>query len=153
MTPIPTKYGSGIISNRSRRLRTIAAVLMVFIIAMAIYGSRVLVPRINRAAAIANRPVTSLDSRIVPGGVKKKPILNLSPEQARALRIDVIVEAAYWVVWILLVLSLLLVAWLDLREVSRTYLNQRRELWSTAARAASEEPERREIGSDPPVGT
>ena len=56
MTPNSAPYGTGIISSRSRRLRTIAAVLLVGIIAMAIYGARVLVPAINREAAAANGP-------------------------------------------------------------------------------------------------
>jgi len=141
MTRSSAQYGSGIISSRSRRLRTIAAVLLAAIIAMALYGTHVLVPRINRAAGVATAQAAATKAAPPTPDIEHKRIsrLNLTRKEARVLRFDVIFEAAYWTIWTLLVLSLLLVAWMDLREVSRTYLNQRRELWSIATNTASEE--------------
>jgi hypothetical protein len=137
MTPSPAKYGSGIVSSRSRRLRTIAAILLVAIVAMAIYGMRVLVPGINHAASAAVKPSEQSQVFSGPQNVAHSKItpLKLTKKEAQVLKFDVLFEAAYWVVWIVLILSLMMVAWMDFREVSRTYLNQRRELWADAATA------------------
>jgi hypothetical protein len=46
---------------------------------------------------------------------------------------------AYWSVCLTLVLSLVLITWMDLREVSRNYLEQRKALWSSATRETIEQ--------------
>ncbi len=140
MTTNRSQYGSGFVSNRSRRLRTITALLLVVIVAMAVYGTRVLVPGINRAASVAVRPTVQSSAIPTPNVTRNAAVtpLNVTKRQAKVLKLDVMFVAAYWVVWIVLLLSLLLTAWLDLREVSRNYLEQRRELWVAASKAASE---------------
>lgn len=147
MTPNPAQYGSGIISSRSRRLRTIAAVLLIGIIAMAVYGTRILVPGINRAARAAVKPAIQSSVISTPHDESITP-LKLTKREAQILRLDVMFEAVYWVVWIVMIVSLLLVAWMDLREVSRTYLNQRRELWAVAAKAALKDSPPGRVGSE-----
>jgi hypothetical protein len=122
---------------------------------MAIYGTRVLVPRINFAAGTAarSRIQSQTNSAVNAGGHTNQSSLNLTKREAQVLRFDVLFEAAYWVIWIALIVSLLLVAWMDLREVSRTYLNQRRELWAVAAKAASEATSQGRPASEGSVNT
>lgn len=139
MTPTstPTPYTSGIVSNRSRRLRMIAAVVLAMIVAMAIYGMVVLMPGVNRAATEAVRAgkIASQRPTAAVGSGATTAVLHVSGKQARILKVQVYFTYGYWIVWTVLVLSLLLIVWLDLREVSRSYLNQRLKLWESAANA------------------
>jgi hypothetical protein len=151
MTSNRAQYGSGFVSSRSRRLRTIAALFLLVIVAMAVYGTRVLVPGINRVAAIAVKPAVHPQGNLVSPIPRRNTVtpLNVSKKEARILKFDVMFVAAYWVVWIVLILSLLLVVWMDLREVSRNYLDQRRELWSVALKEASAGATNRDVGAEP----
>jgi hypothetical protein len=143
----PAAYRAGVISVRSRRLRLIAGLFMVAIVGMAVYGLAVLMPGMKQAIInAAPHPQTIINaSPIGKANVNRNASapavstdLHLSAKSARLLRIKVILMYGYWTVWVVFVLTLLFVVWLDLREVSRNYLNQRRELWSAAAQATQE---------------
>ena len=125
----PSAYTT-IISPRSRRLRTIGIVLLVAICAMVIYGYFGLMPSVARAvretaaqssASTGHHPdVSSRDSQ---------PMTHA--QKVRKLRIAV--ALAYWGVCGLLIVGVVFVAWLDLREISRHYVMERKAIWSQTA--------------------
>ena len=123
-------YGYGIVSPKSRRLRTVAALLLVAIVLLGAYGMRVVMPGVNQAAERASfqhftgaQQTTHTD---------KTPRLHITPRENRVLRFKLLVAYGYWSAWTVLVLSLLLVTWLDLREVVRNYAAQRKTLFQSA---------------------
>lgn len=116
-----------VISARSRRLRTIGSVLVVAILAMAIYGVTNVMPTLRR-------------SKESLGDFRRNPA-PLTPEQEtqrKALAAQFIFAYGYWSVCGALVLSAVFVAYLDFREVSRTYMAQRRAIWTEVAEKKSE---------------
>ncbi len=126
-TDTPSVY-YGIVSPRSRRLRTIGIVLLTAVVAMALYGYFVLMPSIERSLRenpIPRPSISAGPSR--PGGDK--------PSTSRAQRIrkfQLAVALAYWGVCSLLLVSVVMVAWLDFREVTRVYVEQRRAMWTSS---------------------
>ena len=138
MTPT-VPQGSGLISVRSRRLRTVGIVLLVALLAMTVYGMLGLMPSVRR---------------IRDSSALKRPVLSASatPEQRAAARAEnrrirrvMLAQVAfvygYWSVCGVLAVTALLVAWLDMREVSRNFAAQRRALWTeAAARGQRERP-------------
>ncbi len=109
---------SSIVSARSRRLRTIGALLLCAITGMTIYGLWVLMPAIHHAAQV-------------------HPLL-ASVHVRRQIFTRVAIAYAYWGVCALLLCAAMVVAWLDFREVSRTYAAQRRALWDEATHSISQ---------------
>ena len=109
------------LTQHQRRLRTITAVLLLFIVAMIVFG------------------VTSPFFHIA------RPVI-MTPVIRKRLAVRGLAIMAYWTVCILLALSLLLVAWLDLREVRRKLLVARRDIWKDIAERSRE---RHEKSSEP----
>ena len=114
MAQRPSLY-SGIVTPRSRRLRTVGVLLLAAIAGMTFYGLVVLMPAIHHAAEL--HP------------------LAVSVHMRRQLFTRVAAAYAYWAVCGLLICAAMVVAWLDFREVSRTYAAQRRALWEEATRS------------------
>jgi hypothetical protein len=131
MTQPPSVY-SEMISARSRRLRTIGTLLLAAVALMTFYGAFFLMPSINRAVAARHAAQERMAAdRAVGTSGKTAPLEtpgHLTRSQ-KAEKLQVAVVFAYWGVCALLVIAALLVAWLDLREISRTYIQQRRQLW------------------------
>ena len=73
-----------------------------------------------------------------PAGTAGDPLTrNQAARLRRANRVvaaNVLFAYGYWSICSLLVVGMLFVAWLDTREVSRNYLNERRSVWLEAAR-------------------
>ena len=101
--------GGTLLTPRSRRLRTIGAVLLLAIIVMAAIGAIWVGPLVHHvpAAALAS-----------PAARKRK------------LLADIAILYSWWGIVTGLVLLLLIVAWLDVREVARSYVEHRQSLWT-----------------------
>jgi hypothetical protein len=125
----PSAYAS-IVSPRSRRLRTVGIVLLVAVCAMVLYGYLGLMPSIERSVR-ADSPIAAQSEalRSPSAGLDKPPLTRAQ----RVHKLQVAVALAYWGVCALLLVGLVLVAWLDLREISRRYAAERRAMWSQAA--------------------
>jgi len=96
---------------------------------MGLYGYFGLMPNIERS--LREHPIQAVAS---PGGATS-PAQHLPPALARAQRarkFQVAVALAYWGVCSLLILGVLVVAWLDLREISNRYVSERRAMWGAA---------------------
>src|SRR5207237_124271 len=98
-------------------------------------GSLVLMPAVNQSVAARRAERARIAATAPPGTVR-----TTAPAQPHSLtraekaeRVQVATVFAYWGVCALLVIAALFVAWLDLREISRTYLQHRRKLWTQAA--------------------
>ncbi|MCS6776470.1 MAG: hypothetical protein RMJ43_12210 [Chloroherpetonaceae bacterium] len=120
------------ISARSRRLRIVGAMLLLAALGMVAYGSLVLMPGLRRAVAAAPRHV----ERRLPGGrVERTPEVE---RWRRALATQILFAYGYWTFCGALVLTVVLVAYLDFREVSRNYLARRQAIWSDVTRRGRE---------------
>lgn len=139
MAPTSSAYQGMVISARSRRLRLIGGLLVVAILCMVLYGIRVLMPTLNKTVTL----VAHSHVQAAPSGLPATPPgseVAAAPLHLRhILRAQIIFAYGYWTLCSLFVLSLLLVAWLDLREVTRNYANQRRKLWTETAQGWSRE--------------
>ena len=136
-TDTPSVY-SGIVSPMSRRLRTIGIVLLTAVCAMALYGYFVVMPSIERS--LRDNP---LPPPGIVAGSRTTPLRPENPATTRAQRVrklQIAVALAYWGVCSLLLVSVVLVAWLDFREVTRVYVEQRQVMWTKAV-ANVEDPQ------------
>ena len=126
----PSVY-SNIVSPRSRRLRTIGLGLLIAICGMVIYGYFSLMPSLARSIRENPLPASSSVSahHSDASNLGKRPLTRA--ERLRKLRVAI--ALAYWGVCGLFIVAVVLVAWLDLREISRTYVEQRRAMWTQAA--------------------
>lgn len=125
MTVTPSAYRT-VISARSRRLRTVGLILLVATVSMALYGALVLMPRFSRSikaeAQVAG--ISASHSLVAPASA-----LTFRQRRARRIALTQAVTAyAYWSVCGLLVTAMLVVGYLDFREVNRTYMAQRLHL-------------------------
>lgn len=109
-----------LITNKSRRLRVIGVMLVVAAVSMAIYGGIVIMPslRVAKNAAL----IYPLDSR-APDAIHAK----------RVVKAQLIFAYGYWSVCGILITATLFTAWLDVREMSRSYLEQRKIIWANVA--------------------
>ena len=128
------------VSPRSRRLRTIGLLLLVAIIGMSVYGFSSLMPAIRRQAVVyRQRTVTTQPSQT---GTQIPPASQQSSRTKKIMLLQLAIAYAYWGTCGLLIIALLLVAWLDLREVTRNYVLQRRAVFmETAARLRDRDAE------------
>ena len=126
----PSAY-TGIVSPRSRRLRMIGGMLLLAVLAMILYGYFGLMPSLARAAreSAASGAAISAPARLDRSESRSQP----QTHAQRVRKLQVAVALAYWGVCGLVLLAVLLVAWLDLREISRSYVAERRAMWTQAA--------------------
>ena len=151
MTDLQTVYRP-LVSARSRRLRLIGTLLLISVLGMTLYGYFVLMPSLRELPHIAppadqNSAVTTLAR--VPGhttvgtGIIKVNTSNADyklSEQARKTALaKVIFVYGYWSVCGVLIIGLILVSWLDFRELTRAYEDQRQRLYFNSLAAQSEE--------------
>lgn len=125
---MPTPY-SALISPYSRRLRTIGLVLLVAALLMALYGGMVFMPRLraNRQTLRTHIAQTASDP------VANSNALTSEKDLKRLAKAQTLFVYSYWSVCGLLLIALLVVAWLDAREVARNYLRQQVQLISEVA--------------------
>jgi hypothetical protein len=97
---------------------------------MALYGYFGLMPSIERSLR---------DNPVPPGSISsaprtaRPPVESAPPSRAERVRkLQVAVALAYWGVCSLLLIGVVVVAWLDFREVTRSYAAQRRAMWTEA---------------------
>lgn len=109
-----------LITNKSRRLRVWGGVLVFAALLMAFWGGKVLMPSL-RSARDATL-VQSLDSQ-EPQAVRARAVM----------KTKLLFAYGYWSVCGILVTSALFVAWLDVRETSRSYLEHRKAIWDNVA--------------------
>jgi len=130
----PTVY-SGIVSAKSRRLRTVGIVLLAAVCAMALYGYFVLLPSIERSLREHPAPPISRSASASAAEPDSPPITKAQ----RVRKFQVAVALAYWGVCALMLVAVVLVAWLDFREVTRVYAAQRRDIWTQAVSSVEEQ--------------
>ncbi|HLJ54814.1 MAG TPA: hypothetical protein VKT77_07210 [Chthonomonadaceae bacterium] len=121
----PTVYSS-VVTPRSRRLRTVGVVLLAAVLALTLYGYFGLMPAIERTLR-RNPEVAASTPRLSPA------LDAASPAAARAHRVrklQIAIALAYWGVCSLLLVGAIVVAWLDFREITRTYVENRRAIWA-----------------------
>jgi len=134
MTTSPSPYQT-MVTPRSRRLRTTGLVLLATAVSMALYGFFVLMPTLKRSAVVESHRIQ--DIRGEPGGISR-PVLTIDQaarirRSHRVVAVQVLAAYGYWTICGLISVAMVFVAWLDLREVSRTYLQQRRAIWAETA--------------------
>jgi hypothetical protein len=152
MTTTPTAY-QPLISARSRRLRMTGVLLLVAILGMALYGYAILMPSmralphvtqtIDRAGSVyrtgsANRADSKGTARsgssTAARDAASNPVKPLTEKQRKTALAKVLFVYGYWSVCGLLLVALILVSWLDFRELSRNYGEYRRRLYAESLR-------------------
>lgn len=155
MITTPTAY-QPLISARSRRLRVTGVLLLVAVLGMALYGYAVLMPSLRALPHVAqstdrtgsvNRTTGAVSSArlgAVRAGnstaarqtvsVSAKP---LTEKQRKTALAKVLFVYGYWSVCGLLLVALILVSWLDFRELSRNYGEYRRRLYAESLRESA----------------
>jgi predicted membrane protein len=126
----PSVYSS-IVSPRSRRLRTIGILLLVAVCGMVIFGYYNLMPSLARS--IRENPLPAYTSIGARRSDTPDPAMRPMTRAERLRKLRVAVALAYWGVCGMLIVGVVFVAWMDLREISRTYVEQRRAMWTQAA--------------------
>lgn len=125
----PAAYRS-LLSVKNRRLRVIGGTLLSAVALMAVYGYFGMMPAFRRATSDLNverAAITRQSATTTPAFA--------APQASRLQKVvlaKILFLYFYWSIWGALVLATLIVAWLDLREVTRAYDGQRQELWSEA---------------------
>jgi hypothetical protein len=139
MTSTPPVYQT-MITPRSRRLRTTGLVLLVAAVIVALYGFFVLMPSLQRAMVAESREIQAIRAEQASATPNTSGTKALGNSQAVRIRrahrvaaVKVLFAYGYWSVCGLLVVAMVFVAWLDLREVSRTYLSHRKAVWTETA--------------------
>jgi hypothetical protein len=125
-----TSY-STIVSPRSRRLRTIGLVLLATVVLMVIYGYFGLMPALRRSVHVDSTPSSFSHNSAVENGSQTDS--TQSDHERRIRKLKASAGLAYWGVCSLLLVGAVFVAWLDLREISRNYVAERRAMWTQAA--------------------
>ena len=132
MIETPQKYAS-MVSPRSQRLRTIGWVMLAFIIGLFLYGYFGLMPVIGNSMSSQSHTPATISSQSNPP--------HLSAKAKKIVKIKAAIGILYWGVEFLLVTALVFVAWLDVREVSKTYLRQRKTIWAESVEIGQEDVE------------
>ena len=137
MAPAETAYNATMVSPKSRRLRTIASVLLVIIGALTVYGMLVLMPSLRRNVEHYKHLQTEVHMASSAGGLQ--PVTGKHPSvsrAAKAVKVQVLFMYGYWSVTLLLIFGLVGAVWLDFREITRQYTEQRLRMVATAAAEA-----------------
>lgn len=156
MTDIQTVYRP-LVSARSRRLRVIGILLLISVLGMTLYGYFVLMPSLRALPHIAppvdRNSATTPSARVqghstVGTGIVEANASSseykLSERARKTALAKVIFVYGYWSVCGVLIIALLLVCWLDFRELTRAYEDQRQRLYFNSLAAQSEEPDSKE---------
>jgi hypothetical protein len=117
--------------------------LLLAILGMTVYGNVRLMPSLRRSEARAHvilytrsaQPASTLTGPRTPA-----PLSDADRRFLKVFRVQLLFIYGYWTVLGLLVIAVLIVAWLDLREVLRNYSQRRRELWAEAIEQTRHRP-------------
>ena len=129
-----------LISARSRRLRTIALLLLAVVIGMAAYGYLSLMPALRVAAARVEQANTRSTPTPTPNGTLATPaqkstqdtVARMSRKERDAQAAKLVFAYAFWGVCLTLLLAVMLVAWLDFREVGRNFDQQQAAIFAAS---------------------
>lgn len=142
MARIPTAYSSAMISPRSRRLRTIASVLLFSLAVITVFGALILMPSLRRNVARYNGIKTQANALSAGKSIEEVHALHriVLPGQkismnraAKSVRAQVLFMYAYWGVTILMLLTVIGCVWMDFREISRQYTDMKIRMLAAAA--------------------
>jgi hypothetical protein len=95
---------------------------------MVIYGYFGLMPALRNSIRLSTPP--SVTSHTSQGS---QPIAVETDRERRVRKLKASAGLAYWGVCSLLLVGAVFVAWLDLREISRNYVAERRAIWNEEA--------------------
>ena len=152
MTDTPTVYQS-LVSARSRRLRLTGILLLIAVLGMTLYGYLALMPSLRTLPRVGahKRPGVTGQISAAPrqssqaaGAVD--PVTGLTEQERKAALAKVVFVYGYWSVCGVLILALVIVSWLDFRELSRNYDAHRQSLFTSTLNAKDTE-EHRDIES------
>lgn len=152
MTELQTVYRP-LISARSRRLRVFGTILLLSVLAMTLYGYFVLMPSLRtlphitppvaQSAANVQRHVATGTEIMQTETLRPTPKISKSKISERTRKTalaKVIFIYGYWSVCGVLLISLLLVCWLDFRELTHVYEDQRQRLYLNFLATQSDDP-------------
>ena len=133
MNDAPTVYQS-LISAKSRRLRAFALVLLAMVLAMTLYGYYSLMPSLRVAASRIEqdnkRPPTTASGSANHATPTQNTVARMSQRERDAQAAKLVFAYAYWGVCLSLLVALMLVAWLDFREVGRSFDQQQAAIFA-----------------------
>ena len=136
-----TPYSS-MISLRSRRLRTLGIALLVVLLLLTGYGILALMPAMKSATMRYSVETHKINARKIAAPEESAQTLR---RMKRLMVMKWLFVDAYWLTCGLVAFSAMFVAWLDFREVSRQYIQERRSLWNSAGAIPPDEASRRDV--------
>lgn len=127
MTPTASPYTS-VVSLRSRRYRTFMTILLGIILVMSLYGGFSVMPKVRAIKERADLPSLTRIAKSQPGPGLTAQEITHAQRTVKARKLVVYLALAYWGVCSLLIVSVVLIAWLDFREMARNFALQARSL-------------------------
>ena len=127
-----------LITSRSRRLRTTGIVLLIAVLAMITYGTLFLMPSLHTVIhALPQTSGTGGGTISRPGApIVTMPVVKglpasegLTEREHRVVLAKVLFGYGYWTVCVTLLLALMVVSWLDFRELARNYDAERHRIY------------------------
>lgn len=147
MTPPVSPY-TNIITPRSRRYRTIMTVLLVFLLAMSVYGGFKVMPAVHQAVGKSDMRELRLIAEAQPSpGLTSEQILK-AKRTLKKRSVVVYLAMAYWGVCSLMMVGILFLAWLDFRETTRSFSLQAQALRQETVTTLQQDSLRRQTGED-----
>jgi len=147
MTPPVSPY-TNIITPRSRRYRTIMTVLLVFLLAMTVYGGFKVMPAVKQAIGKSDMRQLRLTAESQPSpGLTAEQILH-AQRTLRRRSVVVYMAMAYWGVCSLMMVGILFLAWLDFRETTRAFSQQAQALRQETVATLQQDALRRKTDED-----
>lgn len=123
-----------LVTARARRLRTTGLMLLMFVIGMSAYGFVVLMPNLQ-AATKNERNARYLVPKPIPG--EKSHLVSPAEQNynrlRKALAVFILFVYGYWTVCGALIVGILIFAWLDFRELTRSYSRERNAIYMESA--------------------
>ena len=130
----------GIVSQRARNLRTTANTFLIVVLIMSIYGGSVLMPSINHFVTSNRQQITTNQTFNLSD--KNPKVAAHQIRIKKLISVQLILAYAYWSVCGLFVLATFFVVWLYMREVSRGYLDVRKQIvMETIGKTTEQDPD------------
>jgi len=146
-TDVHTSVYGSLTTPHNRRLRTVGTVLLITILLMTGYGVLVLMPSLRALTHPVTHGSFVMDQR--PGARPEMvPVSDyalrpdgLTVREHRVLLTKLLFCYGYWTVCGGLLLALIIVCWLDFRELSRTYEAERHRIYLLSLASTGELPD------------
>lgn len=149
----PTSAHRSLISLRSRRIRTLGVALLALVIGLCVYGYCFLMPSLHVPQSAARLAGLQQELRVAQSSTPASPVHQAEIQTRldrtkKLLKTELLILYGFWAVCGTILLMLMLLAWMDLREVARVYAQERRAIWTDAiAKTAKDIPaEKRNAG-------